>query len=205
MHILDTYAYTLFGNAYLFTSHCTYLLTCLLLIYRYHSVYYKEVYRPRGRFWYRDAVLPSYRHSYDLIDNVLSPAEEAALDHVLCSPETSYGDVAGQVRTHTCSLQHTSIIHDAYLIPHTIYLTALYYRCLLCKPSSPPQPCSPSSRSAPLKAATSLSTLKQGSRPRNCSGLALLRVVYTLLGKVLRLLLLLFYMYSVCCIQWLCT
>ena len=88
-------------------------------MYRYHSIYYKEVYRPRGRFWYRDAVLPSYHHSYDLIDNVLSPAEEAALDHVLCSPETSYGDVAGQVYIHNyLLLLHTFIILDAYLILH---------------------------------------------------------------------------------------
>lgn len=63
----------------------------------YHAVYYKEVYRPRGLFWYRDAVLPIYRNSYDLVDNTLSPMEEAALAHVLCSPETSYGDVAGQM------------------------------------------------------------------------------------------------------------
>ena len=63
----------------------------------YHAVYYKEVYRPRGLFWYRDAVLPVYRNSYDLVDNTLSPMEEAALAHVLCSPETSYGDVAGQM------------------------------------------------------------------------------------------------------------
>lgn len=53
--------------------------------------------RLRGPFWYRDAVLPVYRNSYDLVDNALTPLEEAALAHVLCSPETSYGDVAGQM------------------------------------------------------------------------------------------------------------
>lgn len=63
----------------------------------YHAVYYQEVYRPRGQFWYRDAVLPVYRNSYDLTDNGMSPMEEAALAHVLCSPETTYGDVAGQM------------------------------------------------------------------------------------------------------------
>lgn len=63
----------------------------------YHAIYYKEVYRPRGLFWYRDAVLPVYRSSYDLVDHSLSALEEAALAHVLCSPETSYGDVAGQM------------------------------------------------------------------------------------------------------------
>jgi len=63
----------------------------------YHAIYYKEVYRPRGLFFYRDAVLPVYRSSYDLVDHSLSALEEAALAHVLCSPETSYGDVAGQM------------------------------------------------------------------------------------------------------------
>lgn len=63
----------------------------------YHAVFFQEVYRLRGPFWYRDAVLPVYRNSYDLVDNALSPLEEAALAHVLCSPETSYGDVAGQM------------------------------------------------------------------------------------------------------------
>lgn len=63
----------------------------------YHAIYYKEVYRPRGLFWYRDAVLPTYRSSYDLVEHSLSALEEAALAHVLCSPETSYGDVAGQM------------------------------------------------------------------------------------------------------------
>ena len=56
-----------------------------------------QVYRLRGYFWYKDAVLPSYRQSYDLVDNALTPLEEAALAHVLCSPDTSYGDVAGQM------------------------------------------------------------------------------------------------------------
>lgn len=63
----------------------------------YHAVFYHEVYRLRGPFWFRDAVLPVYRNSYDLVDNTLTPLEEAALAHVLCSPETSYGDVAGQM------------------------------------------------------------------------------------------------------------
>lgn len=55
------------------------------------------MYRLRGYFWYKDALLPSYRHSYDLVDNGLTPLEEAALAHVLCSPDTTYGDVAGQM------------------------------------------------------------------------------------------------------------
>ena len=42
-------------------------------------------------------MLPVYKQSYDLVDNALTPLEEAALAHVLCSPDTSYGDVAGQV------------------------------------------------------------------------------------------------------------
>lgn len=58
---------------------------------------YDQVYRLRGHFWYKDAVLPVYKQSYDLVDNALTPLEEAALAHVLCSPDTSYGDVAGQM------------------------------------------------------------------------------------------------------------
>lgn len=42
-------------------------------------------------------MLPIYKQSYDLVDNALTPLEEAALAHVLCSPDTSYGDVAGQM------------------------------------------------------------------------------------------------------------
>lgn len=63
----------------------------------YHALFYKEVYRLRGYFWYKDAVLPSYRASYDLVDNALTALEEAALAHILCSPDTTYGDVAGQM------------------------------------------------------------------------------------------------------------
>ena len=117
------------------------MFNCFLLMYRYHSIYYKEVYRPRGRFWYRDAVLPSYRHSYDLIDNVLSPAEEAALDHVLCSPETSYGDVAGQVyalaTNYIIRLSYTMmlIIYLTYHIPHLPYTIDVHYASSSLLPS----------------------------------------------------------------------
>lgn len=63
----------------------------------YHAIFNGEVYRLRGSFWYRDALLPSYRKTYTLVDNALSPLEEAALSNVLCSPDTTYGDVAGQM------------------------------------------------------------------------------------------------------------
>lgn len=63
----------------------------------YHALFYQEVYRLRGKFFYKDAILPVYRQSYDLVDNALTPLEEAALAHVLCSPDTTYGDVAGQM------------------------------------------------------------------------------------------------------------
>ena len=63
----------------------------------YHSCFYKQVYRLRGAFWYRDAVMPVYRLKYEIVDQALTPLEEAALAHVLCSPETTYGDVAGQM------------------------------------------------------------------------------------------------------------
>jgi len=55
------------------------------------------VYRLRGAFWYRDAILPTYRKSYSLVDNVMTAKEEQALSNVLCSPDTTYGDVAGQM------------------------------------------------------------------------------------------------------------
>ena len=63
----------------------------------YHTAFSTEIYRLRGSFWYRDAVLPSYKESYGLVDNNLTPMEEAALSHILCSPGTTYGDVAGQM------------------------------------------------------------------------------------------------------------
>lgn len=63
----------------------------------YHAAFFNEVYRLRGPFWYREAVLPEYKKSYDIIENALTPLEEAALAHVLCSPETTYGDVACQM------------------------------------------------------------------------------------------------------------
>ena len=55
------------------------------------------MYRLRGAFWYRDAVLPVYKQSYDLVDSTLTAMEENALSHVLCSPDTTYGDVACQM------------------------------------------------------------------------------------------------------------
>ncbi len=63
----------------------------------YHSAFHKEVYRLRGAFWFRDAVMPVYRLKCEVVDQALTPLEEAALAHVLCSPETTYGDVAGQM------------------------------------------------------------------------------------------------------------
>lgn len=65
----------------------------------YHCVFYDEVYRVRGPFWFREAALAVYRRSYDLVHNTLTALEESALAHVLCSTETSYGDVAGQMFT----------------------------------------------------------------------------------------------------------
>ena len=41
--------------------------------------------------------MPVYRLKYEIVDQALTPLEEAALAHVLCSPETTYGDVAGQM------------------------------------------------------------------------------------------------------------
>lgn len=63
----------------------------------YHSIFHSEVFRIRGPFWYREAALANYKRSYDLVNNTLTPLEESALAHVLCSTETSYGDVAGQM------------------------------------------------------------------------------------------------------------
>lgn len=54
------------------------------------------MYRLPGRFWFKEVVLPIYRQR-DHLDNALTPLEEAALAHILCSPDTSYGDVAGQM------------------------------------------------------------------------------------------------------------
>jgi hypothetical protein len=63
----------------------------------YHATFYEEVYRLRGPFWLKEASLPVYKCNYEIIDQHLTPLEEATLAHVLCSPETTYGDVAGQI------------------------------------------------------------------------------------------------------------
>lgn len=84
----------------------------------YHGMFHDEVYRLRGPFWYKDALLPLYKDAYDVIgksayillysilfthglralsDNTLTPAEEDALAHVLCSPDTTYGDVSAHM------------------------------------------------------------------------------------------------------------
>ncbi len=68
------------------------------------------MYRLRGHFWYKDAALPVYKHSYDLVDNALTPLEEAALAHVLCSPDTSYGDVAGQMFVVQALIPHSQFV-----------------------------------------------------------------------------------------------
>lgn len=64
----------------------------------YHAVFFREIYRLPGAFWYKDAMLSTYRKAYSpSIDTTLTQLEEAALAHVLCSPDTTYGDVAGQM------------------------------------------------------------------------------------------------------------
>jgi hypothetical protein len=62
----------------------------------YHSVFFDEIYRMNGPFWYRDAILPAYKKS-NQVDAVISAADEAALENVMCSPDTTYGDVASQM------------------------------------------------------------------------------------------------------------
>lgn len=64
----------------------------------YHTLFYLEVYRLRGFFWYRDAVLPMYRTSYSIINSGQSTQlEESVISSLLCSPDTTYGDAAGQM------------------------------------------------------------------------------------------------------------
>ena len=62
----------------------------------YQSVFYREIFRLPGPFWFKDAAFSAYKKSA-VVDNTLTPLEEAALAHVLCSPDTTYGDVAGQM------------------------------------------------------------------------------------------------------------
>ena len=64
----------------------------------YHTLFYREIYRLPGPFWYKDAPLTTYKKAIEsVVDSTLTPLEEAALAHVLCSPDTTYGDVAGQM------------------------------------------------------------------------------------------------------------
>ena len=69
-------------------------------------------------------MLPSYRQSYDLVDNALTPLEEAALAHVLCSPDTSYGDVAGQM--FVVSEKHMYVCMYVYIFHTHVY--SIYVR-----------------------------------------------------------------------------
>jgi hypothetical protein len=49
------------------------------------------------RFWLHDLELPEYKLSNKLIANKLTKYEEAALAHILCTPDTTYGDVASHM------------------------------------------------------------------------------------------------------------
>ena len=63
----------------------------------YHDSFHEEIFSLKVKFWLHDSALPSYKLSNKLIANKLTKYEEAALAHVLCTPDTTYGDVAGHM------------------------------------------------------------------------------------------------------------
>lgn len=65
----------------------------------YHAAFGAEVYRLRGPFWHREAALGAYRGGYCPVDSHLTRGEEAVMSTVLCSPDTTYVDVAAQLYT----------------------------------------------------------------------------------------------------------
>ena len=63
----------------------------------YHDSFHEEIFSLKIKFWLHDSALPTYKLSNKLIANKLTKYEEAALAHVLCTPDTTYGDVAGHM------------------------------------------------------------------------------------------------------------
>ena len=63
----------------------------------YHHSFHEEIFHLKIRFWMNESQLPRYKHSNRLIANKLTKYEEAALAHVLCTPDTTYGDVASHM------------------------------------------------------------------------------------------------------------
>jgi len=63
----------------------------------YHATFSAEVYRLRGPFWWREAILNRYGNGNKPVDTFLTLAEEQVMSSVLCSPDTSHVDVAAQI------------------------------------------------------------------------------------------------------------
>lgn len=66
----------------------------------YHSTFAAELYRLRGAFWWKEAVLPEYA-SHPIGDAAAAPGAEPAegADKILCSPNTIYTAMAATMYT----------------------------------------------------------------------------------------------------------
>ena len=65
----------------------------------YHHTFSDELYRLRGPFWWREAVLPDYKHHNIVQDDDPDEDRRKAAERILCSPGTTYTAMAATMYT----------------------------------------------------------------------------------------------------------
>ena len=65
----------------------------------YHHTFSDELYRLRGPFWWREAVLPEYKHHNFAQDEDPDEDRRKAAERILCSPGTTYTAMAATMYT----------------------------------------------------------------------------------------------------------
>jgi hypothetical protein len=65
----------------------------------YHHTFSNELYRLRGPFWWREAVLPDYKHHNIVQDDDPDEDRRKAAERILCSPGTTYTAMAATMYT----------------------------------------------------------------------------------------------------------
>jgi len=63
----------------------------------YHATFSPEVYRLRGPFWFREALLSRYHNGRKPVDASLTQREELVINNMLCSSDTTHIEVAAQL------------------------------------------------------------------------------------------------------------
>ena len=64
----------------------------------YHHTFSNELYRIRGPFWWREAVLPDYKHHH-IVQDAEDEDRRTAAERILCSPGTTYTAMAATMYT----------------------------------------------------------------------------------------------------------